>query len=133
MQTLFVDTNIGYEAVNEAADAGNKVWAMGVNMDQSLTVPKYASVILTSMIKRVDIATYDVAKEVSKNTFQGGKIVEFVLKEDGVGIAATSSNNVPKDVLDLVQKYSDAIKSGKLVITAKKGEATNFYDPTDIK
>jgi len=155
----FTDTNLGYEAakalindgcdviyhaaggvgegmfkaVKEATDAGNKVWAIGVDMDQSLTVPEYKSVILTSMIKRVDIATYDVAKDVSKNTFKGGKIVELGLKEDGVGIAATSSKNVPKDVLDLVQKYSDAIKSGKLVIPAKKGEAAGFVAPTDIK
>jgi basic membrane protein A and related proteins len=155
----FTDTNLGYEAakalindgcdviyhaaggvgegmfkaVKEANDSGKKVWAIGVDMDQSLTVPEYASVILTSMIKRVDVATYNVAKDVVNNSFQGGKIVELGLKEDGVGLAETSNKNVPKDVLDLVQKYSDAIKSGKLVVPAKKGDAATFVAPTDIK
>ena len=102
-------------------------------MDQSLTVPEYASVILTSMVKRVDVATYNVSKEVVNNTFQGGKVLNLGLKEDGVGLAATSSKNVPANVLTLVGKYSDAIKSGKLVVPAKKGEAATFVAPTDIK
>jgi len=155
----FTDTNLGYEAakalindgcdiiyhaaggvgegmfkaVKEANDNGKKVWAIGVDMDQSLTVPEYASVILTSMIKRVDVATYNVSKEVVNNTFQGGKVLNLGLKEDGVGLAATSSKNVPADILTLVTKYSDAIKSGKLVVPDKKGEAATFVAPTDIK
>ena len=155
----FTDTNIGYEAakalindgcdviyhaaggvgegmfkaVKEANDSGKKVWAIGVDMDQSLTVPQYASVILTSMIKRVDTGTYNAAKDIVNNSFQGGKVLQLGLKEDGVGLAATSDKNVPKDVLDLVSKYSDAIKSGKLVVPSKKGEAASFVAPTDIK
>ncbi|MBC8059609.1 MAG: BMP family ABC transporter substrate-binding protein [Clostridiaceae bacterium] len=155
----FTDTNIGYEAakalindgcdviyhaaggvgegmfkaVKEANDGGKKVWAIGVDLDQSLTVPAYASVILTSMIKRVDTATYNVSKDVVNNAFKAGKIIELGLKEDGVGIAETSNVNVPKDVLDLVGKYSEVIKSGKLIVPAKKGEAASFVAPKDIK
>jgi basic membrane protein A and related proteins len=110
-----------------------KYGAIGVDMDQSLTVPAYSSVILTSMIKRVDTATYNVSKDIVNNNFQGGKVVELGLKEDGVGIAETSKNNVPSDVLTLVSKYSDAIKSGKIVVPSKKGDAASFVAPTDIK
>ena len=122
-----------FKAVKEANDNGKKVWAIGVDMDQSLTVPQYAPYILTSMIKRVDNATYSVAKDVAGNTFKAGQVTQLGLKEDGVGIAATSDKNVSKDVLDLVTKYSDAIKAGKITVPTTTAEAKSFTAPTDIK
>ena len=89
--------------------------------------------MLTSMVKRVDTATSSVAKDVVNNSFKGGNVAELGLKEDGVGIAETSSKNTPKDVLDLVAKYSDAIKAGKITVPSTIADAKKFVAPTDIK
>ena len=128
-----------FKAVKEANEAGNKVWAIGVDMDQATNIldenkkPIYADIILTSMMKRVDTGTYTVVKDVKDNQFKGGTTLTLGLKEDGVGIAPSSNKNTPQDVLDLVKKYSDAIVAGKIVVPAKKGEAASFVAPTDIK
>ncbi|MBK5242093.1 BMP family ABC transporter substrate-binding protein [Clostridium sp.] len=113
-------------AAKELKDAGKEVWAIGVDMDQSLTVPDYASVILSSMMKRVDTATYNVSKSIVDGTFKGGTVISLGLKEKGVGIAETSSNNVPKDVLDLVKTYEEKIISGEIVVPTNRQEAMDF-------
>ncbi|WML34850.1 BMP family ABC transporter substrate-binding protein [Clostridium sp. OS1-26] len=118
-----------FKATKEIKDSGKEVWAIGVDMDQAVTVPEYESVILSSMIKKVDVATYSAVKEVVNGKFQGGKHIEYGLKEDGVGIAPTSNKNTPKDVLDLVKKYTDAIKAGKIEVPSTRDAATKFVVP----
>jgi basic membrane protein A len=113
-------------AAKELKDAGKDVWAIGVDMDQSLTVPDYADVILTSMIKRVDTATYNESKAIVKNEFEGGKVISLGLKEKGVGIAETSSNNVPKEVLDEVKTLEDKVIAGEIVVPSNRQEAMDF-------
>lgn len=119
-----------FQAIKEAKDGGKNVWGIGVDMDQAVTLPQYANYILSSMIKRVDTATYEATKAVVNGTFKGGEIQKLGLKEDGVGIAGTSSKNTAKDVLDLVTKYQDAIKAGKITVPAKPADVKNFTAPT---
>ena len=118
-----------FQKVKENADAGKKVWAIGVDLDQAVSVPQFASVILSSMVKKVNVATYNAAKDVVNNQFQGGKVLALGLKEDGVGIAPSSNTNTPKDVLDLVAKYSDKIKDGTIVVPAKPADVKTFTAP----
>jgi len=115
-----------FKAAKELKDAGKPVWAIGVDMDQSLTVPQYADVILSSMMKRVDTATYNESKAQVKNAFKGGTVVTLGLKEEGVGIAPTSNKNVPKDILDLVKTYQDRVIAGTIVVPANRQEAKDF-------
>lgn len=123
-------TGIGvFKAAKAMSKPDGKIWAIGVDMDQSLTVPEYADVILTSMIKRVDTATYDTVKSVIDGKFEGGKNIVFGLKEQGVDIAPTSNKNTPQDVLDLVEKYRKAIIDGKITVPATKEEAAKFTAP----
>lgn len=120
--------NDGYDIVFQAAGAtgtgvfneaiarnkaGQKVWVIGVDKDQSLEFGD--DVTLTSMIKRVDEAVKRVSQEVIDGTFKGGQEV-LGLKENGVGIADTSSKNVPQDVLDLVEEYKQKIISGEIKV-----------------
>jgi basic membrane protein A len=121
-----------FKAAKELTDGGKKVWAIGVDMDQAVTLPEYAPYLLSSMIKRVDTATYNATKDVVDGKFQGGKHTVLGLKEDGVGVAATTKNNTPKEVIDLVNKYSDAIKAGTIVVPATRAEATAFK-PVEVK
>ena len=55
-------SGIGLATTQMLADGGATVWAIGVDSDQ-YTVPslaEYKDIILTSMLKRVDVAVYDV-------------------------------------------------------------------------
>jgi len=115
-----------FKAAQELKDSGKPVWAIGVDMDQSLTVPQYADVILSSMIKRVDTATYNESKAQVKNKFKGGTSISLGLKEKGVGIADTSNKNVPKAKLDEVKKYENKIIAGEIVVPVNRKQAMDF-------
>jgi len=123
-------TGLGlFKAAKSMTKPDKKLWAIGVDMDQAVTVPEYADVILTSMVKRVDTATYDTVKALVDGKFEGGSAKVFGLKEAGVDIAPTSNKNTPKDVLDLVAKYKQAIIDGKITVPATKADAMKFTTP----
>ena len=108
----------GTGVFNEATarvKSGQKVWVIGVDKDQSLEFGD--EVTLTSMVKRVDEAVKRVSEEVVSGTFKGGSEV-LGLKENGVGIADTSSKNVPADVLAKVKEYEQKIISGEIKVPA---------------
>ena len=115
-----------FQQAKELKAKGKKVWAIGVDLDQAVSVPEYKNVILTSAMKRVDIGTYSATKDVVKGTFKGGKVVVLGLKEGGVGIAPSSKTNTPKAVLALATKYENAIKAGKIKVPVDKKTATAF-------
>ncbi|MGH4052137.1 MAG: BMP family lipoprotein [Clostridium sp.] len=115
-----------FKATQELKDNGKVVWAIGVDMDQAVKVPEYADVILSSMIKRVDTATYNESKAQVENKFKGGTVISLGLKEEGVGIADTSSKNVPQAVLDEVKTYKDKVISEEVVVPATRQEAMDF-------
>ncbi|MFT5871170.1 MAG: basic membrane protein A [Clostridium sp.] len=109
-----------FKAAQELKDSGKAVWAIGVDKDQAAILTDYADVILSSMMKRVDTATYNEAKAQVSNKFVGGTVVNLGLKEDGVGIAPTSDKNVPADILALVKTYQDKIIAGEIVVPATR-------------
>lgn len=92
---------------------GQDVWVIGVDKDQSLEFGD--DVTLTSMIKKVDEAVKRVNKEVIDGTFKGGA-ENLTLKENGVGIADTSTKNVSKEILDKVEEYKQKIISGEIKV-----------------
>lgn len=93
--------------------AGADVWVIGVDKDQSLEFGD--EITLTSMIKRVDEAVKRVSKEVIDGTFKGGTET-LGLKDNGVGIADTSSKNVSAEILKTVDEYKAKIISGEIVV-----------------
>ncbi|WP_035292011.1 BMP family ABC transporter substrate-binding protein [Clostridium sp. KNHs214] len=114
-----------FKAADEIKKAGKSVWAIGVDQDQAVTVSEYKNVILTSMIKRVDIATKESVESIVNGTFKGETKV-YGLKENGVGVADTSKANVPADVLELVEKYKKSIVDGKIKVPETKEKAMKF-------
>ncbi|WP_211746696.1 BMP family ABC transporter substrate-binding protein [Paenibacillus sp. Marseille-Q4541] len=93
--------------------SGQDVWVIGVDKDQSIEFGD--EITLTSMIKKVDEAVKKVSLEVVNGTFKGG-VEELDLADNGVGVAETSSANVPEDVLKLVDEYKEKIISGEIVV-----------------
>src|SRR3989449_6059569 len=80
-----------FDAVEQAGkDSGGRAthFVIGVDSNQNMVKPGF---VLTSMIKRVDNAVYDIVKDVVDRKFQGGFHV-FGLDSDGVGYVMDRNN-----------------------------------------
>jgi basic membrane protein A and related proteins len=100
------------------------VWVIGVDRDQHEEgMPE--NVTLTSMVKRVDVATYDISKRAMEGDFPGGKEVVFGLKENGIGIAPTT-DNLSKEELSLVEEWKQKILNGDVKVPTTDEEFANF-------
>ncbi len=108
-----------------AEEKGEGFWAIGVDSDQYDLAPKNT---LTSMMKRVDVAVFETIKAAKEGNFKAGTVV-FGLKEDGVGLAPTTSNNTPQEVIDQVNKLRDRIIAGEFTVPATEEELANFTPP----
>ena len=106
------------EAIKEA----NK-YGIGVDRDQSDLAPQN---ILTSAIKRVDVCMYETVKELVEGKFQGGTSTTYGLEQNGIGIADTTSNLVPQDVLDFVNEKIEELKAGKISVPKTEEEYNEF-------
>lgn len=90
-------------------------FVIGVDSNQNGVKPGF---VLTSMVKRVDNAVYDVVNEVLNNKFQGGFHV-FGLDKDGVAYAMDKNNEglIPEDVLKKVEEARSGIVAGEIKVT----------------
>lgn len=91
---------------------------IGVDADQFETVPGSGDVMLTSMMKRVDVAVFETIKSVVDGEFMGGEVVEYGLAEEGVGLAPFHDfeSKVPQSIKDAVEKAREDIVSGAVEV-----------------
>jgi basic membrane protein A len=114
------------QGVIEAAKEQNK-FAIGVDSDQNHLAPEH---VISSMMKRVDVAIYTVSKMAKEGSFPGGKTTVLGLKEDGVGYAdKTLWNKMPQGTKELVDKWAKAIKDGKFTVPNKPDQLKNWQVP----
>ena len=66
--------------------SSGKCLVIGVDTDWYVTVPEYASVELTSVLKKVDVAVYKTIQDVVNGTFTGGTRT-YTLSDNGVDLA----------------------------------------------
>jgi basic membrane protein A len=107
-------TGLGvFEAAREM-----KKYAIGVDMDQWNEAPGY---VLTSMVKKGDVAVYDIIKEWKENKFDGGKAKVFGLSDDGVDFVYDQNNKplIPQNVYDKVESLKQQIISGQIKVPTK--------------
>ncbi|MBV9243124.1 MAG: BMP family ABC transporter substrate-binding protein [Acidobacteria bacterium] len=90
-------------------------FVIGVDSNQNGVKPGF---VLTSMVKRVDNAVYDVVKETLNGKFDGGFHV-FGLDKDGVAYAIDDNNKalIPADVITKVEAAKQQIISGQIKVT----------------
>lgn len=101
-----------------------KYWAIGVDMDQSGLAPDHT---LSSLVKRVDVAVFDIMKDMKENDkFPGGKEVELGLKEDAVVPAKTTSKHVPENVMKKVDEYKQKIVDGEIKVPSTEKEFKKY-------
>jgi basic membrane protein A len=96
----------GLGALDAAKEKG--VQGIGVDADQSFL----GDHILTSALKRVDVAVYDAIKRVQDGEFKGGTDVLHDVKNDGVALGEISAEG--QKYADQVQEIQDQIAAGEI-------------------
>ncbi|MDK2807650.1 MAG: basic rane protein, partial [Clostridiales bacterium] len=100
----------------------NGIKAIGVDSDQSVLAP---DTVITSAMKRVDNACYDMAQELLDGTVTAG-VKTYDLTIGGVDIAPTT-DLLSEDVLKSVNEAKDKIIAGEIVVPATKDEFEAKY------
>ena len=91
--------------------------AIGVDSDQYEAMP---CCVVTSMVKRVDVAVVDITKDLIAGKFRGG-IHELGLAEDGVAFVADDRNRhlLPPEVVQQARAIAEQIIAGKIVVPSQ--------------
>src|SRR5207302_4132558 len=78
--------------------------------------------VLTSMVKRVDNAVYDIVKDVTSGKFKGGFHV-FGLESDGVGYVIDQYNKdlVSPEAIAAAEEAKKKIIAGQIKVTDAMG------------
>lgn len=103
-----------FEAAKE-----EKIFAIGVDLDQAKLFKD--APILTSVIKRVDVAVEETIKGTAERDKPIGEIVDRGLKEDGLSLAPYGrfDGDVPQKVKDAVDQAKKDIIDGKIKVPEK--------------
>ncbi|WP_350449962.1 BMP family lipoprotein [Aminobacterium mobile] len=107
----------GEGVIAAAKEAG--FYAIGVDSPQEHLAPE---VVLTSMLKRLDNAAFDLIKAKLDNNYPRGQVVSYDLKNNGVGLNWPESalKLVPQDVRDRLDEVTKEIIEGKVVVEEYK-------------
>lgn len=97
----------------DAAEEKKKL-SIGVDSNQNWVKPGF---VLTSMLKRVDVAVFDTIKTIADGTYKA-EVARFGLQNQGVDFAMDEYNAklVPADVLKQVNDLKQQIIAGKIVV-----------------
>ncbi len=103
----------GIGVIQAAKQTGH--FAIGVDTDQDGMAPGN---VLTSMIKRTDIAVATAVDDYAKGSFPGGKTVTFGLKENGVGLSPMTYTKqlIPAAYLAKVEDLKKKILAGEIKV-----------------
>ena len=101
----------GLGALEAASERG--IWGIGVDVDQS----HLGRHILTSAVKRLDIAVFDTIEELVRGTLETGRTSRFSLRNRGVGLG-TINAAVPRSLKAEIEDVRAEIVAGKIPIAS---------------
>ena len=112
-----------FAAAKEHSEAtGSKVWGIGVDSDQYHTVDEgVREYVLSSMLKRVDVAVFEIVKAHLEGTFTPGE-TRYDLSVDGVGYS-TAGDFLGSDIVAQLEEFKAQIIDGSIVVPT---------DPTEV-
>ena len=107
-----------FDAVEERGrDANGRAthFVIGVDANQNMVKPGF---VLTSMVKRVDNAVYEIVKDVANGRFKAGLHV-FGLESDGVGYAVDEHNRdlLSPEAIKAAEAARKKIIAGEIKVT----------------
>ncbi|MDN5786574.1 BMP family protein [Pseudorhodobacter sp.] len=103
----------GIGIIKAAKDSGH--YAIGVDTDQDAMAPGH---VLTSMVKRVDVAVEQILTDYKDDKFPGGTVMQFGLAQDGVGLSPMTYTKdlIPPAYLEKVAALKADIIDGKIKV-----------------
>lgn len=103
----------GAGVIQAAKDADH--YAIGVDSDQDGDAPGF---VLTSMVKRTDVAIETVLGDYADGTFPGGKTLNLGLAEDGVGLTdfQYTKDAIEQETIDRVADLRKQIEDGQIKV-----------------
>ena len=119
--------NTGLGVLEAVKEAKGEIYAIGVDIDQDPLIPGR---VLTSVLKRIDIAVYNVIKDVYQGSFKGGHY--------WIGLAEGASDltpmvytrdKIPPQALQWVEEARQKIVRGELTVPATEEELKKFSPP----
>ena len=88
--------------------------AIGANSNQNIIDPDH---IVASMLKRVDVAAYDIVKAALEGDLQVGSEKVLGLEDEGIGYTLDGSNiKVPEDVVEKLEEIKEKIIAGEIQV-----------------
>lgn len=99
----------GLGALEAAGERG--AWGIGVDIDHSELGPH----ILTSAVKRMDVAVFDTIEELVRGTLETGRTSRFSLENGGVGLGPISTE-VPDSLRAELEDVRAGIVAGKISV-----------------
>ncbi len=67
-------------------------------------------------MKDIGVATHYLVEKIIDGTYEGGQVYTATLEDGGVGLAPSTSKNVPQDIIDYVDEVAEKIISGEIVV-----------------
>ncbi len=110
----------GLGVIDACTEAG--IWAIGVDTDQSVISP---DTVLTSAMKRVDVACYDIAEDLLNDSVESG-VITYTLTDGGVDLAPTT-DNLSQEVIDEITEVKEKIINGEIIVPSNQTDFEATY------
>ncbi len=106
---------LGSAAAIEEAGSGKLIW---VDTDGFESANQFSSLMLTSVMKNMDVAVFDAIKAVADDSFAGG-VYSGTLENGGVGLAPFHDfdGEVPQEVKDELEALRAGIIDGSISVS----------------
>jgi basic membrane protein A and related proteins len=127
VKAIFVAAGgVGVGAINEAKQRGangQTAWIVGVDVDQygDGVYKDDKSIILTSALKKIDTATFDMIQDELNGKFQGGKTLLFDASNDGIGLPEKNPN-LSEETTKKAAEVFEKMKNGEIKISNVQGD-----------
>ncbi len=121
-----VASGTGTGILEAAKDEGK--YAIGVDLDQDSVYP---GSILTSMLKRVDVATFMAIESVVDGSYKGNETNYLDISNGGVGLTDMTvikealGDKFPKDLPEKIKELEEKVKSGEIKVESYEGFGRN--------
>ncbi|HSJ47086.1 MAG TPA: BMP family ABC transporter substrate-binding protein [Euzebyales bacterium] len=106
---------LGTAAALEDAGEGSLIW---VDTDGYESAPQFSSLMLTSVMKNMDVAVFDSIEAAVNDSFEGGKYVG-TLENEGVAIAPYHDfdTEVPEELKSEIDELREGIIAGDISVS----------------
>jgi len=118
-----------YTEAKTRAENGEDVYAVGVDVDQYAegVISNGKSIMLTSAMKRLDVAVATHLEYWLNDEFKGGEVITMDFQQEGVGLP-TENPNLTESTLIELEKVKEDLAKGEIVVPSTQEELIDFLD-----